>query len=808
MSDMKTTPKPYAHHTGRQLGIYHVEEMLGRGGMAEVYKSRHPELDRDVAIKILHPHRTDDPNFIERFRREAKMAATLRHPHIVQVYDFAATEDGLYYMILEFVKGQSLTVYLEQNAPLPLQKVYAICEQIMSAVQYAHERGIIHRDIKPDNIMIDPSDTVYLMDFGIAQMTAVPGLTQSHMTIGTPLYMAPEQMRSQPITTAVDIYSLGMLIYYMVTNRYPYDSDTPASLMTLKLTEPPVPPRNYTPDIPSSLETIILTALAIEPDKRYATVGQMRRALEKSLSDKKQMPESTKVMWNLLGVENYKITEAIPAASGSASRRFLAHNTILNQPAVIEVLNTTSDKDPELTYEFNRRISALSQIQHPGVAVVTSTGVSSHNEPYVCVEYSGVPLTQKAAEWRETEGGSSPVFALQLAQRIAGALAAGQEAGICHNDLRADNVLYQPDGSVIVAGFEVPLPILGVPAADGDSPARLPYYAPEQLAGNELTPVSNIYSLGVILYELLAGQRPFLLPPSSSGKGATARTHTPLVQARPGLAAETYTFVGACLQTDAAARPATMAEVTRRLNKAISAESKPLPIIVQPDRRSYAPLFWGVGALLLLAALMFLPSWTNGSDLVGKEEPTAVPGDSATGPSATGLPAIVPTIEPSAIPTRWPTITAVPTQLSPTSGSTTTPTRTPTPTPTMTTPTGTTAVCNQTPPANWVRYRIQANDSLSKIAAAGGIPVEYLQQVNCLTGITLSIGQEIWAPVGATTATSTVVGQPTVTATNFATLPGSTPNIPMPTVITPTSTPVTPTLTPPSISPTFTPPPG
>ena len=789
MSDMNSTPKPYAHYTGRLLGIYQVEELLGRGGMAEVYKAHHPELDRDVAIKILHPHRTDDPNFIERFRREAKMAATLRHPHIVQVYDFAVTEDGLYYMVLEYIDGQSLSLYLEENAPLPLSQVYAIGEQIMDAVQYAHDRGIIHRDIKPDNIMIDAFDKVYLTDFGIAQMTAVPGLTQSHTTIGTPLFMAPEQMRSQPITLAVDIYSLGMLFYFMVTNHYPYDSDTPASLMTLKLTEPPIPPSDFVPDIPRDLEAVIIRALSIDPGRRFASVSHMRRVLEKALGDKKMATGSTKILWNLLGIENYTITDAVPAATGSVTRRFLAHNTILDQPAVIEVLNTTADRDPDLAQMFYQRIQTLSEIQHPRVAVVTSTGLSNHDEPYVCVEFSGVPLPHKVAEWRQTLNGCTPVIALQVADQIANALAAAAAAGLHHNDLRADNILYQPDGSVIVAGFEVPLPVSGLPRGQNDAQTWLSYYPPEQLAGDGINEPSNIYSLGVVLYELLAGQRPFLIPAPPGSQSPAAKTPMPLNNARPGLAAETLALVQDCLQNNPAARPTSLTDVQKRLEKAIQAESRPQAAAVPTNRRRYGPLLWLVGGLLLAVLLIWVVQ-RNGR--IPANPPPPTPGEEEP---ATALPVIVPVVAPSATATRWPTITAVPTVPSPTASASATPSPTVTAAPTEITPTPTTAVCLPTPPPTWTIYQVQANDSLSKIAAAAGIPVAYLQEVNCLDTIVLSIGQELWVPASAIapTATHTAVAETATPPT-----PGANPGNPPP---------ANPTRTPPP-PPTRTPPPG
>lgn len=276
----------FSFHTGRTIDKYLLESLIGRGGMAEVYKSVHPDLGRELAIKVLHPHLTDTDGFIERFRREARAAASLRHPHIVQIYDFAVTEDGLYYMVMEYVEGQPLDEYLKQNKDkLPLETIQQLFLQIASAVQYAHKQGIVHRDLKPANILLDTEEQLYLADFGIAQIVGASRLTQSGTASGTPAYMAPEQVMGQTITHAVDIYALGIILYQMVTGHLPYEDDNPATMLIKQATEPPPPPSIFVPTVPSEVEKVILKSLEKDPANRFASVAEMMTALQEATTD-------------------------------------------------------------------------------------------------------------------------------------------------------------------------------------------------------------------------------------------------------------------------------------------------------------------------------------------------------------------------------------------------------------------------------------------------------------------------------------------------------------------------------------------
>jgi serine/threonine-protein kinase len=268
---------------GRNLGKYRIVARLGRGGMAEVYKAFQPSLDRYVAVKVLHTFMAEEKDFLARFRREAKNVAALRHPNIVQVFDFDV-EDEQYYMVMEFLDGPTLKGRLEalhlQGKRLPLKDVLRITRDVGSALGYAHERGIVHRDVKPANVILEASGRVILTDFGVAKILTGTQFTATGTVLGTPAYMAPEQGLGQPGDGRSDIYSLGVMLYEMATGRLPFDADTPLAVVMKHIHDPLPLPRLVTPDLPESLERVILRALAKDPADRYDRVEAMLADLE------------------------------------------------------------------------------------------------------------------------------------------------------------------------------------------------------------------------------------------------------------------------------------------------------------------------------------------------------------------------------------------------------------------------------------------------------------------------------------------------------------------------------------------------
>ena len=269
--------------TGQTLGKYQLLDRLGRGGMADVYKGYQPGLDRYVAVKVMHPHLSEDANFITRFRREAKSVAELHHANIVQVFDFDVQADN-YYMVMEYIEGgltlkQRLQELAERGTRLSIDQTLDIVIKLADALAYAHNLGMIHRDIKPANVLVASLDRPVLSDFGIARLLNETGLTSSGALIGTPAYMSPEQGRGERIDGRSDIYSLGIVLYEMLTGQPPYDADTPYAIILKHINDPLTPPHVLINPMPEVVERIVLKCLAKDPADRFASMAELRDAL-------------------------------------------------------------------------------------------------------------------------------------------------------------------------------------------------------------------------------------------------------------------------------------------------------------------------------------------------------------------------------------------------------------------------------------------------------------------------------------------------------------------------------------------------
>jgi tRNA A-37 threonylcarbamoyl transferase component Bud32 len=268
---------------GFTLGRYRLTERLGRGGMADVYKAYQPGLDRYVAVKVMHPHLADQPEFITRFEREARAVARLRHPHIIQVFDFDV-QDEWYFMVMEYVEGshtlkELLSELSMRGEQLAWSQTVDIIAKVADALDYAHQQGMIHRDIKPSNILMPALDHPLLGDFGIARLAGLSGLTATSVSIGTPSYMSPEQGQGETATEQSDIYALGIVLYECLAGQPPYDADTPFSVILKHINAPLPLPRSVVPDLPEEVERIVLKSLAKNPADRFASAAHMRNAL-------------------------------------------------------------------------------------------------------------------------------------------------------------------------------------------------------------------------------------------------------------------------------------------------------------------------------------------------------------------------------------------------------------------------------------------------------------------------------------------------------------------------------------------------
>ncbi len=260
-------------------GRYRIQRKLGAGGMADVYLAEDQELGRRVAIKILNSRHGNDDQFIERFRREAKNAAALNHPNIVSIYDRGEAEDT-YYIAMEFLDGRTLKELIVGRGAAPINVAIEYARQILSALRFAHRHGIVHRDIKPHNVLVDGEGRVKVTDFGIAR-AGTSQMTEAGSIVGTAQYLSPEQARGGEVDPRSDLYSLGIVLYELLTGKTPFDGETPVEIAMKHLSTAPQPPSKLRPDIPPELDMVVLRALAKNPDDRYQSADQMEADLER-----------------------------------------------------------------------------------------------------------------------------------------------------------------------------------------------------------------------------------------------------------------------------------------------------------------------------------------------------------------------------------------------------------------------------------------------------------------------------------------------------------------------------------------------
>lgn len=302
-------------------GRYLIIRLLGSGGMANVYLAQDQELGRRVAIKILDDRHARDEQFVERFRREAQNAAGLSHPNIVSIYDRGEAE-GTYYIAMEHIEGRTLKELVVARGPSPLGIAIDYTRQILSALRFAHRNGIVHRDIKPHNVIVDGEGRVQVMDFGIARAGAASQMTEAGSIIGTAQYLSPEQARGAPVDQTSDLYSTGIVLYELLTGTVPFTGETPVEIAMKHLSQVPVSPSVHRPEVPRDLDYVVLRALAKDPAERYHSAEEMDSDLERiarGIGVSAETAEAATTVLSRTDVGEAATTIRPPAAAGSTT---------------------------------------------------------------------------------------------------------------------------------------------------------------------------------------------------------------------------------------------------------------------------------------------------------------------------------------------------------------------------------------------------------------------------------------------------------------------------------------------------------
>ena len=315
------TPRIYS-------GRYELTHLIARGGMAQVYRAMDRQLERPVALKVLFPELSIDRTFVERFRREAQAAANLSHPNIVPVFDWGE-DDGSYFIVMEYVEGRPLSAVLRDPQRIPPRQIATIGAGVAAALAFAHRHGVVHRDVKPGNVLITPDGDVKVTDFGIARaMNTEESLTQTGAVMGTAAYFSPEQAEGKGVDSRSDIYSLGVVLYEMAVGRPPFTGDSPVSVASKHVRDMPVLPREANPTVPPALEAVIMKAMAKNPDDRYGSAEELRADLLR-FADGRPVeagdPGLTSVMATVAATQAVPMTTgrtmAVPAGAGAPPGR-------------------------------------------------------------------------------------------------------------------------------------------------------------------------------------------------------------------------------------------------------------------------------------------------------------------------------------------------------------------------------------------------------------------------------------------------------------------------------------------------------
>lgn len=364
---------------GQTLGKYRILQALGRGGMAQVYRAYHPPLDRYVAIKVLRSDLAEQDEFLSRFRHEAYAVSRLRHPAIVQVFDFDV-QDDIYYMVMELLEGDTLRARLNQyrtkGERMPLPEILRILKDVLGGLQYAHGEGIIHRDLKPANIMLTQRGQAVLTDFGIAQIVGATQYTVSGALMGTLNYMAPEQGLKGVCDARSDLYSLGIVFYEMLTGYTPFDAETPLAILLKHLNDPLPLPSQVDPTLPAALEQIVLKTLAKEPADRFQTARDMLAAIEKVLEG--ELPQGERRVVPPPGGISQNAVFSGKARHQVLGQRLTEEDTAIEMPAPAHERSTgrTPLSLPLTIEKFLPRIRPISPVSAAFISLILFTVVN------------------------------------------------------------------------------------------------------------------------------------------------------------------------------------------------------------------------------------------------------------------------------------------------------------------------------------------------------------------------------------------------------------------------------------------------
>ncbi|HEY3568808.1 MAG TPA: protein kinase [Thermoanaerobaculia bacterium] len=616
---------------GSTISRYRVLERLGGGGAGVVYKAEDVKLERLVALKFLSTYRSASEADTRRFLREARASSAVDHPNICTVYEVDETEDGRLFIAMAFCEGETLKRKIERG-PLPLPEAVRIAAQIASGLAAAHAKGIVHRDVKPANVIVSPDGRVKIVDFGIAKLADQSRLTRDGTAVGTAGYMAPEQIRGEEIDPRTDIWSLGVVLYEMVTGRTPFPGDNDHERIRGILNREPDPMTSLRSEVPPELARITARALAKKAGDRYPSIETMREdllalagrlgasvpveTLDPTLREFPSHPSAGSSVFgdtdHLVGktLAHYRILEY--TGGGGMGVIYKAEDLRLARTVALKFLPPELTRDPEAKSRFLQEARAASVLDHPNICTIHEVGETDDGRLYLAMPYyDGETLR------RRIERSPIPIDeAIDLAEQIARGLAKAHRGGIVHRDIKPANIMVTADGVVKILDFGL-AKLVGAAAITrtGSSVGTPAYMSPEQARGEDVDHRTDLWSFGIVLYELVAGRRPFRGEHDQAVLyGILNEPPKPLTEVRSETPPELERIVEGLLAKNPAERYPS-AEGPLGDLRALRNQTMTTTVRTQPERpilRSH-PWLWAIVVLGALAALVAIGVWLRAS---------------------------------------------------------------------------------------------------------------------------------------------------------------------------------------------------
>jgi len=569
---------------GKKLGRYVLTKKLGQGGMGACYLAEDPLFGRKVALKVLPASlRQQYPGIHQRFYQEVKLTALFKHPNIVALYDLGE-QDGMIYVAIEYVEGRALHKLATEGDRPPVLVILKVMAAVAGAVQYAHAQQVVHKDIKPDNIIIGPTGTPLLMDFGLSAPASGDPLLEKGTCVGTPGFMSPEQARdAKYVTPASDIWSLGATLFRILAGRRIYPGDSAMDILKQTVSPDPVDLAPLEGKAPEFVIAIIAKCLRKKPEERYRSADELKRALETAIDHLEAAESGETVVISLprpgqtllLHVEyqeanlpgayrEYEIGGRI--GGGAFGDVYRAQEKLSGKTMALKILKHEWLADKEAITRFRREATLLSRLSHPHVLRVHNFGRYGATF-FIAMDLLDGPTLEKMRR----ERGTLPVNeALGHMLAVLQGLEAVHAAGIVHRDLKPANIAFMA-GQVVIFDFGLARGAdLSRLTLSGKFLGTAQYAAPEQAAGLQVTSASDVYAAGVILYELLTGKTPH---EAESVFGVlhkkASEPPVPITTYRSDLPASIVRIVERLLAKDQRERP-TAADAVRMLTEALA----------------------------------------------------------------------------------------------------------------------------------------------------------------------------------------------------------------------------------------------